>query len=193
LRVSAKPAWSRLGENAFRAPLPDGCDPTALLAALRAAPGVRDAVVTDGFAAVYGVASPPPLEVATEVAAPREHVIRLRYDGADLDELAARTRLDRSEIAARHAAPRYRVAFLGFLPGFGYLDGLDPLLVVPRRASPRARVPAGAVGIAARYTAVYPFSSPGGWTLIGTAVDFAPWSDEGPLLAAGDGVRFVVA
>jgi KipI family sensor histidine kinase inhibitor len=59
------------------------------------------------------------------------------------------------------------VAFAGFAPGFGYLTGGDPLLEVPRRSSPRTRIPAGSVAVAGRYSGVYPHDSPGGWQLIG--------------------------
>lgn len=194
--MSARPGdgWCRLGERAWRAPLPDGVEPAALLASLRAAPGVEDAVVTDGYAAVYGVlAAPPPLVAAPGAAAPRTHVVRVLYDGPDLAEVAARAGLDVAALAAAHGAARYRVRFLGFLPGFAYLDGLDERLVVPRRATPRPRVAAGTVGIAGRYSAIYPLTSPGGWNLIGHAVDFVAWSGERPTLAAGDLVRFTPA
>src|SRR5262249_59633357 len=95
------------------------------------------------------------------------------------------------EVARRHAAGVYRVLFLGFAPGFAYLGGLDPTLVVPRRASPRPRVPAGAVAIADRYTGIYPFATAGGWNLVGTALDFVPFKDDAASLRAGDIVRFV--
>jgi UPF0271 protein len=80
---------------------------------------------------------------------------------------------------------------LGFLPGFAYLNGLDPRLIAPRRRVPRPRVEAGSVAIAARYTAVYPFASPGGWNVIGHAEACELFrSDTGATLRLGDRVRF---
>jgi KipI family sensor histidine kinase inhibitor len=117
------------------------------------------------------------------------------YDGQDLAEVAARTRLSASEVVQRHTAPEYLVAFLGFAPGFPYLVGLDPALHVPRRPTPRTRVPAGSVGLAGPQTGVYPASSPGGWQLIGrTEVVLFDVARQPPaLLAAGDRLRFVAA
>ena len=86
----------------------------------------------------------------------------------------------------------YEVAFLGFLPGFAYLTGIDPALALPRRATPRPRVPAGALAIAAGYAGIYPIASPGGWHLLGTAL-VPVWDDEGPRFAPSDRVRFVEA
>jgi UPF0271 protein len=80
---------------------------------------------------------------------------------------------------------------VGFLPGFAYLRAPDPPFQLARRGSPRARVPAGSVGVAGPYTGIYPFASPGGWNLLGTAVDFVPFTVErGAALALGDVVRF---
>jgi len=118
------------------------------------------------------------------------------YDGDDLADVARLAGLTRDEVAARHVAGRYRVAFGGFMPGFAYLTGLDPALVVPRLATPRTRVPAGAVAIAGEYAAVYPRATPGGWRLLGRTdtVMFDPAHDERPaLLVPGDQVRFVPA
>ena len=71
------------------------------------------------------------------------------------------------ELIRRHASATYTVAFCGFSPGFAYLRGLDPALHLPRRPTPRTKVPAGSVAIAAGYSCVYPTSSPGGWHLLG--------------------------
>ena len=118
--------------------------------------------------------------------------VPVRYDGADLAGIAERTGLTTEEVRDRHAAPTYRVAFCGFAPGFAYLEGLDPMLHVPRRESPRSRVPPGSVAIAAEYTAVYPTASPGGWHLLGTTA-MSVW-DAGrsapALLVPGTLVRF---
>jgi KipI family sensor histidine kinase inhibitor len=123
----------------------------------------------------------------------REVVLEVRYDGPDLADVCALAGLDATEVVARHTAPAYTVAFLGFSPGFPYLLGLDPALRVPRLDSPRTSVPPGAVGIGGHQTGVYPTSTPGGWRLIGStaAVLFDPARDPAALLRAGDTVRFV--
>ena len=87
------------------------------------------------------------------------------------------------------------MAFCGFTPGFAYLRGLDPVLVVPRLATPRVRVPTGSVAIADTWSAVYPRESPGGWRLIGRT-DAVLWDLGRPspaLLAPGTRVRFAEA
>ena len=86
------------------------------------------------------------------------------------------------------------VELIGFLPGFAYLGPLDPRLTIGRRETPRPRVPAGSVAIAGGYTGVYPAASPGGWHLLGRALDvslFDPLRDPPALLRPGDHVRFV--
>jgi KipI family sensor histidine kinase inhibitor len=121
--------------------------------------------------------------------------IPVRYDGPDLARVAALWGIGPDEVAARHSSHTYRVAFCGFAPGFGYLTGLPPHLHVPRRDTPRTRVPAGAVALAGPYSAVYPRATPGGWQLIGTMPDPAPlWDltrDAPALLTPGTRVRFV--
>jgi inhibitor of KinA len=121
-----------------------------------------------------------------------EHVIPVRYTGEDLDYVADQTRLSRKEVIEIHSAARYRVFVIGFVPGFAYLGPLDQRLVLPRRKSPRKRVPAGSVAIAEAQTAVYPSETPGGWHLIGiTDVRmFDPNRRSPSLLAVGDLVRF---
>ncbi len=115
------------------------------------------------------------------------------YDGADLDGVAAHHGWSVAEVVRRHTGARWTVGFVGFAPGFGYLVGDDPGLVVPRRASPRTRVPAGAVALAGPYSGVYPRESPGGWQIVGrTAV--VTWDerrDPPALWVPGDRVRFV--
>jgi KipI family sensor histidine kinase inhibitor len=92
-----------------------------------------------------------------------------------------------------HAGTLYRVFLLGFVPGFAYLGTLPERLALPRRAEPRARVPAGSVAIAGRQTAVYPFSTPGGWHLIGRTDDqlWDPARTPPARLRPGQSVRFV--
>jgi KipI family sensor histidine kinase inhibitor len=118
--------------------------------------------------------------------------LTVHYDGADLADVAQLTGYSVDEVVRRHRAAEYTVAFCGFAPGFAYLTGLDPTLQVPRLSTPRADVPAGAVGIAGEYTAAYPRPSPGGWRLIGRT-DARLWSlgrAEPALLVAGTRVRF---
>ncbi|MBD3780772.1 MAG: allophanate hydrolase subunit 1, partial [Micrococcales bacterium] len=119
----------------------------------------------------------------------------VRYDGPDLAEVARLTGLTPEEVVRRHAASTYTVAFGGFMPGFAYLTGLDPALHVPRRATPRERVPAGAVAVAGEYAAVYPAATPGGWRLLGTCDVplFDVDRDPPALLRPGTRVRFVPA
>ncbi len=95
-------------------------------------------------------------------------VIDVRYDGADLEWVAVESGLGIDGVISAHSEVAYRVQFCGFSPGFAYLSGLDPLLQLPRRASPRTRIPAGSLAIAGPYTAVYPTASPGGWHLLGS-------------------------
>ncbi len=117
----------------------------------------------------------------------------MRYDGDDVDEVAALLGITRGELVALHTASDWRVAFCGFAPGFAYLATDHDRLRVPRRASPRPSVPAGAVGLAGEFSGVYPRSSPGGWQLIGST-DAVLWdasASRPSLLAPGMRVRFV--
>jgi KipI family sensor histidine kinase inhibitor len=113
--------------------------------------------------------------------------------GPDLESAAELAGLSSSEAVKLHSSQVYHVYMLGFLPGFAYLGDLPQPLQLSRRATPRARVPAGSVAIASDMTAVYPLESPGGWHLIGWS-PLILWdmaiSDE-PLLKPGDRVRFL--
>jgi UPF0271 protein len=192
------------GDAAWRVRLAEGMSGRGLLTALRAHPGVLDAVVTEQHALVtFDPAAPPRgIEATIEAAIAespgdaaidvRDHRVSVRYDGEDLAAVAAAVGRTPREIAALHAGRPYVVAAIGFLPGFAYLRGLDPALVVPRRGSPRPRVAAGSVAVAGPYTGVYPFASPGGWNLLGRAVDFEPFDRvRGAHLSLGDRVTFV--
>lgn len=112
--------------------------------------------------------------------------------GPDLVRVAAHGQLSIAELIRRHTQPDYLIYMLGFLPGFAYLGGLDPQLAMPRLASPRAAIPAGSVGIAGEQTGMYPFTSPGGWQLIGrTPLRLFDPERERPLLyQAGDYIHF---
>jgi KipI family sensor histidine kinase inhibitor len=119
-------------------------------------------------------------------------VVPTVYDGADLDEVAQLTGLSVGEVIEAHTATRWRVAFSGFAPGFGYLSGGDSRLKVPRRGEPRTRVPAGSVGLAGEFTGVYPRESPGGWQLLGRT-ELTTWDEarQPPaLMTPGRVVRF---
>lgn len=114
------------------------------------------------------------------------------YDGADLAEVGKHTGLGADGVVEMHTAAEYTVAFGGFAPGFGYLTGLHPKLHLPRRATPRTHVPAGAVAIAGEFTGIYPRSSPGGWQLVGrTEVPLWDPARRPPaLLRPGTRIRF---
>ena len=133
--------------------------------------------------------------LATTSADQRVTEIAVRYDGPDLEEVAQLTGLTPDEVVAAHTGTAWRVGFGGFAPGFAYLVGGDPRLVVARRAEPRTRVPAGSVGLAGEFSGIYPRESPGGWQLIGST-DVVLWdADRQPpaLLIPGTTVRFVEA
>jgi KipI family sensor histidine kinase inhibitor len=123
---------------------------------------------------------------------PRRHVIPVDYTGPDLEAVAARHGLTVDRVVELHAGAVYRVAFLGFVPGFAYLLGLPEELHTPRLAEPRAMVPAGSVGIAGGQTGIYPMATPGGWQLIGRTEAELFRADREPmsLLQPGDEVRF---
>lgn len=125
----------------------------------------------------------------------RLHRIVVSYGGKagpDLAALAERAGLSQQDWIAQHAAAEYRVAFLGFQPGFPYLSGLPEKLRAPRRAEPRVRVPAGSVAIGGSYAGIYPKSGPGGWQIVGVTdvVLFDARQSSPALFAPGDRVRF---
>jgi inhibitor of KinA len=113
--------------------------------------------------------------------------------GPDLTDVAAIHALTPEKVVELHSSTTYRVYFLGFVPGFGYLGELPAALVTPRLPTPRRRVPAGSVAIAGHQTGVYPVSTPGGWRLLGRTpiAMFRPDRKGLSLLSIGDHVRFM--
>jgi KipI family sensor histidine kinase inhibitor len=201
---------ARLGDLGLRVAIDGVRDRVALREHLAGLPFVHDAVVTESHAAVYADALPADAvsrvrdvvdRLASAVAAAsrtegqREAgllTIPVRFSGPDLAEVARQAARPEAEVIARFLAPVYDVAFLGFMPGFAYLRGVDPVLAaIPRRRSPRARVEPGSVAIAAGYAGIYPAPCPGGWNVLGLAEGFAPFADDGRVaLAMGARVRF---
>lgn len=152
---------------------------------------VRDEAHRNAPAAAEAGAQPVTVELA------------VRYDGPDLGEVASTTGLGIDGVIRAHTATVWASAFIGFAPGFAYLEPEDvlggdgarsvPRLDVPRRPVPRTAVPAGSVALAAGYCGIYPRESPGGWQLIGStdAVLWDPSRAHPALLAPGTRVRFV--
>jgi UPF0271 protein len=191
------------GDAGWRVGIPEGANARAVLDALLGIAGALDAVVCerhglvtfDPEAPVSGEAVARAVERALAMGAgtesPRSHVVPVLYDGLDLDDVARSANLSRGEVIAIHAGAEYRVVCLGFLPGFAYLRGLDARLQLPRRATPRPRIGPRSVAIAGPYAGVYPFASPGGWNILGTAQDFVPFdATRGAAWSLGDRVRF---
>ncbi|TYK46287.1 5-oxoprolinase subunit PxpB [Actinomadura decatromicini] len=195
----------RAGDAALLVETEDLATALRLNAALRdeGLPGVVDVVpgertvlvVADQSADLDRLAARlPQLRLPADAADDADPVeVPVVYDGEDLDEVARLTGLSSGEVVRRHSAASYTVAYLGFSPGFAYLTGLDPVLHVARRSSPRTSVPVGSVAIAGPYAAVYPSRSPGGWRLLGRT-DLRLWDetrDPPSLLRPGTRVRFV--
>jgi len=170
----------RCGREALLVEVDDLDAALALYAALREAslPGVTDLVPAARTVLIRldpAVTSPAVVQVATAALRPGGTgqvsagavEIPVVYDGPDLAEVAGHLGMPPGEVVARHTGTAWTVAFAGFTPGFGYLTGGDPRLDVPRRSSPRTRIPAGSVALAGRFSGVYPHDSPGGWQLIG--------------------------
>ncbi len=210
----------RLGDRAFLIGVADAAAGRSLATELTAR--LRHEVPRDGVDIVAGSATvmvhaaAPTLEISSvratvdeTCAAVAQHggrdiapgparlvTIPCRFDGPDLDDVAALAGCDVADVPALLTARPFTVAFMGFSPGFAYLDGLPrPLDRVPRRARPRPRVPAGSVAIANGQAAVYPTASPGGWQMVGRTafplfdVDRPPFA----VLAPGDRVQFTTA
>jgi inhibitor of KinA len=131
----------------------------------------------------------------SKASGPLSIEIPVCYDaefGFDLDRVAEHTTLSRCEVIDLHSTGEYRVACIGFVPGFTFLAGLPKNLVTPRRDVPRKEIPPGSVGIGGAQTGIYPLRSPGGWNLIGrTPLKlFDPSKSPPTLLHPGDRVRF---
>jgi KipI family sensor histidine kinase inhibitor len=122
---------------------------------------------------------------------PLPRTVRLRacYDGPDLEEVAGELGVTAAEVVRRHAGAAHEVSFLGFAPGFAYMTGG---FAVPRRRTPRVRVPAGSLAVADGYTGIYPAETPGGWRLLGRVAEpmFVPGADPPARLRPGDQVIF---
>ena len=136
-------------------------------------------------------ASPPGADAATGALLE----IPVCYDGPygpDLQDIATFAHCSTDEVIARHLAVAYRVFVVGFVPGFAYMAAVDPKIAAPRRSSPRLKVPAGSVAIAAGQTGIYPAETPGGWSLIGRCPirPYDPDRAEPFLFRPGDTVRF---
>jgi inhibitor of KinA len=128
-------------------------------------------------------------------AAPRVIDIPVCYDrelAPDLDDVARHAQISPDEVVALHTGAEYRVACIGFVPGFPFLAGLPKKLATPRRRIPRTEIPPGSVGIGGAQTGIYPLRSPGGWNLIGrTALKLFDTNKNPPaLFRAGDCVHF---
>jgi antagonist of KipI len=126
----------------------------------------------------------------------QHHTVPVEYGGEfgpDLEALAAQEKCHPRDIVTAHTRKPFQVAFIGFLPGFAYMARLPRRSPVPRLATPRARVLAGSVGLAGFQTGIYPFSSPGGWRIIGRTgiAIWDPASDPPARFAPGDTVQFV--
>jgi inhibitor of KinA len=121
--------------------------------------------------------------------------IPVSYDSEfafDLDHVAQTSGLSPAEVIDLHSSAEYRVACIGFVPGFPFLTGLPRKLATPRRDAPRKEIPPGSVGIGGAQTGIYPLRSPGGWNLIGRTPLrlFDPVGNPPVLLRTGERVRF---
>ncbi|SHO56898.1 5-oxoprolinase subunit PxpB [Vibrio quintilis] len=110
----------------------------------------------------------------------------------DMAEVCQHTGLSAEDVVRLHCERIYRVYAVGFTPGFAYLGSTDEALLMPRKATPRLKVPSGSVGLADNQTAIYPAATPGGWQIIGrTPLKMLDWHSETPgRLNTGDRVRF---
>lgn len=166
-------------------------DPIAVANATETSDEVFDWLATRIHAAVAGIAD------LGGAARSRSQTVEIPvcYDpefAFDIDDVARRANISPSEVIGLHSAAEYRVACIGFVPGFPFLTGLPKKLATPRRDVPRKEIPAGSVGIGGAQTGIYPLRSPGGWNLIGRTPLrlFDPDKSPPALLRAGERVRF---
>lgn len=112
--------------------------------------------------------------------------------GIDLEAISQEKNIKKEKIIKHHSETIYTVYFIGFLPGFLYLGGLDKTLYTPRKDNPRLKVESGAVGIGGDQTGIYPNESPGGWNIIGNSpINFFNVKNDPPCFAkAGDHIQF---
>ncbi|MDR0435870.1 MAG: carboxyltransferase domain-containing protein [Propionibacteriaceae bacterium] len=176
-----------LYDELARRPLPGQAD---LLSAARSVLVVAE-TPAQAQAMREPLASLPVVRTARATGTPI--VIDVVYDGADLSDVAALLGLSPDAVIAAHTEQLWTGAFNGFAPGFAYCVGENQVLNVPRRPTPRTQVPAGSVGLAGEFSAIYPKASPGGWQLIGrTAAALWDLGRERPaLINPGDRVRYV--
>lgn len=156
---------------------------------------IYDALHTDHLSVAHRTREALQALAAHATSEGREVVLPVYYDpevGEDLAALAERASLSIEEVIRLHSATEYRVYAIGFAPGFAYLGQVDERIAAPRLATPRQKVPRGAVAIADRQTAVYPAVSPGGWNLIGRCPVrmFDPDAEPTMPVSVGDRVRF---
>jgi inhibitor of KinA len=203
------------GDAAWLIELPERIDAAVNSRAIRIAreverAGVRATDVVVGYRSVMVYVDPlsddatgverrlQEIAIATEAGddAPGPLVeVPVCYDGPhgpDLPDVAAFGKCSIDEVIERHLAPEYRVFVVGFVPGFAYMASVDPKIAAPRRPSPRLKVPAGSVAVAAGQTGVYPAETPGGWSLIGRCPvqPYDPERAEPFLFHPGDRIRF---
>jgi inhibitor of KinA len=201
------------GDSAWLIELPERIDPAINARALRIARDVEAAAlpVTDivvGYRSVMVYVDPlaaGDIEGRLrEIASARPAAdlepgplvdVPVCYDGGfgpDLEDVAAFAGSSTDEVIAMHLAREYRVFVVGFVPGFAYMASVDPRIAAPRRTSPRLKVPAGSVAVAAGQTGVYPAETPGGWSLIGRCPVKPYDADRAEpfLFHPGDRVRF---
>ena len=136
------------------------------------------------------------MQLYTDLESSESRLIKVPicYDeefGIDLDRIAKEKKLSKEEIIQLHTGKKYKVYMLGFLPGFPYMGAVDEKIAMPRKAQP-IMVTGGSIGIAGKQTGIYPFTSPGGWNIIGITPLrlFDQSKDEPTLLRTGDLVEF---
>lgn len=194
--------------DSFLIELPTLDDTLALYDTLRAAalPGIEELVpaartvlvhfspwLTDSTALIAAIAALPVMAGAARDVP--QIVVPVRYDGEDLPLLAETLGISVAQLIEHHQSARWKVAFTGFAPGFAYMVSSDWRWQVPRRATPRTRIPAGSLALAGEFSGIYPQASPGGWQLIGST-DEPMWDlrrQPPALLQPGAEVQFVTA